>query len=118
MAKPSDSQQPDQTAWQKLMEQHDHQRQPLPITEHVCNIHTHYHSTRADAGHIAHLVQTTDHLLHSQGESQKGMLTGLAILGDTSLETSRGGIDNEHSAVSLQQSIQLSTRSFDMHMHI
>ena len=29
------------------------------------------------------------------------MLTSLAILGDTSFETSSGGIDDEHSAVSL-----------------
>ena len=48
-----------------------------------------------------HLVQADNHLLHSQSVGQQGVLTSLAVLRDTGLETTRGGIDNQHGTVSL-----------------
>lgn len=49
-----------------------------------------------------HLVQADNHLLDSQSVRQQCVLAGLTILGDTSLETTRGGVDNEHGAVGLR----------------
>ena len=51
-----------------------------------------------------HLVQGHNHLLDAQGEGEQGVLTGLAVLRDTSLETTRGGVDDEHATVSLRGS--------------
>ena len=48
-----------------------------------------------------HLVQADNHLLHSQSVGQQGVLTGLAVLGDAGLETTRGGVDDEHGTISL-----------------
>ncbi|BAS82590.1 Os03g0177966 [Oryza sativa Japonica Group] len=48
-----------------------------------------------------YLVAAADHLLHSKSESKKSVLTGLAILGDTSLKTTSGGVNDEHGTVSL-----------------
>jgi hypothetical protein len=53
-----------------------------------------------------HLVDGDDELLDTQGEGQQGMLTGLAILGDTSLELTDTTGNDEHGAVSLHQSKQ------------
>lgn len=49
-----------------------------------------------------HLVQADNHLLDSQSVSQQSVLAGLTVLRDTSLETTRGGVDNEHGAVGLR----------------
>jgi hypothetical protein len=48
-----------------------------------------------------YLVAAADHLLHSKSESKESMLTCLAILGDTSLKTSGGGVNDQNSTVSL-----------------
>lgn len=48
-----------------------------------------------------HLVEGDDELLNTEGESQQSVLTGLAILGDTSLELTSTGGNDEDSAVSL-----------------
>lgn len=48
-----------------------------------------------------HLVEGDDELLDTEGESQQSVLTGLAILGDTSLELTSTGGNDEDSAVSL-----------------
>ena len=48
-----------------------------------------------------HLVQADNHLPDSQGVSQEGMFTGLAVLGNTSLKATRGRIDDEHAAIGL-----------------
>merc|ERR1712187_220307 len=48
-----------------------------------------------------HLVQSDDELLNTEGESKQSVLTGLTILGDTSLELTSTGTDDEDSAVSL-----------------
>ena len=48
-----------------------------------------------------HLVDGDDELLHTQGEGQQSVLTSLAILGDTSLELTSTGSDNQDSAVGL-----------------
>uniref|UniRef100_A0A6N2M3C2 Uncharacterized protein n=1 Tax=Salix viminalis TaxID=40686 RepID=A0A6N2M3C2_SALVM len=47
---------------------------------------------------------TADHLLHTKGEGKECVLTGLAILGDTSFKTTSGGINDENSTVSLGSS--------------
>jgi len=52
-------------------------------------------------GLLVHLVAADDHLLDTEGESEKGVLTGLAFLGDTSLELSLGGGDHEDGAIGL-----------------
>jgi len=49
-----------------------------------------------------HLVDTNDELLHTQGEGQQSMLTGLTVLGDTSLELTNTSSNDQHSAVSLR----------------
>jgi len=48
-----------------------------------------------------HLVDGNDELLDSKGVGEEGVLTSLAILGDTSLELTSTGSDNENSAISL-----------------
>lgn len=48
-----------------------------------------------------HLVEGDDELLDTEGESEQSVLTGLAILGDTSLELTSTGGNDEDSAVSL-----------------
>ena len=48
-----------------------------------------------------YLVTATDHLLHTKGESKKGMLTGLSILGNTCFKTTSCGINNKDSTISL-----------------
>merc|ERR1719427_491821 len=49
-----------------------------------------------------HLVGGHDKLLHPKGVGEQGVLPGLAVLGDTSLELSSSGGDDEHSTVSLR----------------
>jgi hypothetical protein len=48
-----------------------------------------------------YLVAAANHLLHSKSESKESMLTGLAILGDSSLKTTSGRINNKNGTVSL-----------------
>merc|ERR1719400_1488365 len=48
-----------------------------------------------------HLVDGDDQLLDAEGVGEQGVLSGLSILGDTSLELASSGGDNEHTAVSL-----------------
>merc|ERR1719245_2351005 len=48
-----------------------------------------------------HLVDGNNELLDTQGVGEQGVLSGLAILGDTSLELSSTGGDDEYSAISL-----------------
>ena len=48
-----------------------------------------------------HLVEGNDELTDTEGESEQSVLTGLAILGDTSLEFTSTGSNDEDSAVSL-----------------
>jgi hypothetical protein len=48
-----------------------------------------------------HLVDGDDELTHTKGVGEQGVLTSLAILGDTSLELTSTGSDNENSAVGL-----------------
>jgi hypothetical protein len=48
-----------------------------------------------------HLVDGNDELLHTKGVGEKGVLTSLAILGDTSLELTSTGSNDENSAISL-----------------
>ena len=48
-----------------------------------------------------HLVDGNDQLLHTEGEGEQGVLAGLAILGDTSLELTDTGGDDQHGAISL-----------------
>nr|GMD73537.1 translation elongation factor 1-alpha [Ipomoea batatas] len=45
--------------------------------------------------------QTANHLPHTKGESKQSMLTGLSVLGNTSLKTTSGGVNNEDSTVCL-----------------
>ena len=48
-----------------------------------------------------HLVDGDNELSNTEGVGEQGVLTGLAILGDTSLELTSTGSDNENTAVSL-----------------
>merc|ERR1719198_1658863 len=48
-----------------------------------------------------HLVDGDDQLLDAEGVGEQGVLSGLAVLGDNSLELSSSGGDDEHTAVSL-----------------
>jgi hypothetical protein len=48
-----------------------------------------------------HLVDGDDELSDTEGESKKSVLTGLAILGDTSFEFTSTGGNDENSAISL-----------------
>lgn len=49
-----------------------------------------------------HLVDGDDELLDTEGVGKKGVLTGLAILGDTSLELTSTSSNDENGAVSLR----------------
>lgn len=48
-----------------------------------------------------HLVQGNDELSDTECEGEKGVLSGLAILGDTSFEFTNTGGDDENSAIGL-----------------
>ena len=48
-----------------------------------------------------HLVDGNDELPHTKGESEQSVLSGLTILGDTSLEFTSTGGNDEDSAISL-----------------
>jgi hypothetical protein len=48
-----------------------------------------------------HLVNGDDELTDTEGEGEEGVFTGLAILGDTSLELTSTTGDDEDSAISL-----------------
>jgi hypothetical protein len=48
-----------------------------------------------------HLVDGNDELLDTEGVGEQGVLTGLAILGDTSLELTSTGGNDENGAISL-----------------
>jgi hypothetical protein len=48
-----------------------------------------------------YLIAAADHLLQSKGESKESVMTGLAILGDTSLKTTGGGANDKHNTISL-----------------
>lgn len=48
-----------------------------------------------------HLVKSDDELLDTEGEGKQSVLTSLAILGDTSLELTSAGGNDEDSAISL-----------------
>merc|ERR1712110_522262 len=49
-----------------------------------------------------HLVASNDELLDTEGVGEEGVLPGLAVLGDTSLELTSTGGDDKNSAVSLR----------------
>lgn len=49
-----------------------------------------------------HLVDGNNELPNTQGESEQSVLTGLAILGDTSLELTGTGTDDQNGAVGLR----------------
>jgi len=49
-----------------------------------------------------HLVDSDDELFHAEGVGEKSMLTGLAVLGDTSLELTSTGGNDENGAISLR----------------
>ena len=48
-----------------------------------------------------HLVDGDDELTDTEGEGKESVLAGLAILGDTGLELTSTGSDNEDSAIGL-----------------
>jgi hypothetical protein len=48
-----------------------------------------------------HLVEGNDELPDTEGEGEQSVLSGLAILGDTSLELTNTGGDDENGAISL-----------------
>ena len=48
-----------------------------------------------------HLVDGNDQLLDTEGVGEQSVFSGLTVLGDTSLELSSSGGDDEHTAVSL-----------------
>lgn len=48
-----------------------------------------------------HLVDTNNQLLDTQGESKQSVLTGLTVLGDTSLELTSTGSNNQDGTISL-----------------
>ena len=48
-----------------------------------------------------HLVDGNDELTHSKGERQKGVLTGLAVLGNTGFELTSTGGNDKNGTVSL-----------------
>ena len=52
-------------------------------------------------GRSVHLVDDDDHLLHTESESKESVLTGLAVLGNTSFEFTFTGSDNQNSDISL-----------------
>mmetsp|Transcript_23172 Transcript_23172/g.57992 ORF Transcript_23172/g.57992 Transcript_23172/m.57992 type:complete len:371 (+) Transcript_23172:353-1465(+) len=51
---------------------------------------------------VVHLVDAHDQLLHTEGEGEQGVLTGLTVLGDTSLELTGTGSDDQHTHISLR----------------
>jgi hypothetical protein len=53
-------------------------------------------------GLVVHFVACHDELLHTERESKQSVLTGLAILGDTGLETSLRRVDTENGGVCLR----------------
>lgn len=48
-----------------------------------------------------HLVDTDNQLFHTQGVGQKGMLTGLPVLGNTSLKLANTSSNDQDSTISL-----------------
>jgi hypothetical protein len=54
----------------------------------------------ADLGCV-HLVDGDDELTYTEGESQESVLSGLSILGDTSLKLTSTGGNDENSAIGL-----------------
>ena len=55
-------------------------------------------------GLVVHLVTGDDHLLDTKSVGEKGVLTGLSVLGDTGLETSLGRVDDKYGNVGLGSS--------------
>ena len=51
-------------------------------------------------GGVLH-VDSNDQLLDTEGVGEQGVLSGLSVLGNTSLELTGSGGDDEHTAVSL-----------------
>lgn len=47
-----------------------------------------------------YLVAAADHLPDAKSESKESMLTGLDIIGDTSLKTTSGGFNDKHRKIS------------------
>jgi len=52
-------------------------------------------------GLVVHLVDADDHLLDTEGVGEESVLTGLAFLGDTSLELTLWGGNHENGAIGL-----------------
>ena len=48
-----------------------------------------------------HLVDADNQLFDTQGVGQQGVLTGLTVLGDTGLEFTHTGSDNQYTTISL-----------------
>jgi hypothetical protein len=48
-----------------------------------------------------HLVKSDNHLLDTKSEGKKGVLTGLTFSGPTTLETTRGGVNDKDSNIGL-----------------
>ncbi|TRY53637.1 hypothetical protein DNTS_025313 [Danionella cerebrum] len=53
--------------------------------------------------HGVHLVNSNNELVHSQRVGKEGMLTGLSVLGDTSLKLTNASSDNQNVTVSLEE---------------
>lgn len=53
-------------------------------------------------GLLIHLVDGDDHLSHTQGVGKESVLTGLTSLGNTSLELTSGGGNDQHGGISLK----------------
>merc|ERR1712093_39535 len=51
---------------------------------------------------VVHLVHGDTHLLHAKGVGEESVLTGLAVLGDASLELTSGRGHDEHGKISLR----------------
>ena len=52
-------------------------------------------------GGVVHLVHANDHLLDTHSLGEKSVLSGLSVLGETSLEATDIGSDHEDSGISL-----------------
>ena len=52
-------------------------------------------------GLLVHLVEADDHLLNTEGESEKSVFSGLTVLGDTGLELTLRGSNHENGDISL-----------------
>ena len=50
-----------------------------------------------------HLILAANHLSDSQSKSKKSVLPGLSFLRDTSLETTRGGVDHKNATIGLKK---------------